>query len=516
MDGDGHLPASDGSPGPGILHVDMDAFFAAVEVLDDPSLAGRALIVGGEGSRGVVASCSYEARMWGVRSAMPSQQARRRCPHAVFRPGRHDRYSEVSRQIHEVFNRFTPLVEGISLDEAFLDVRGVARLLGPAPGVAADVRTAIRAEVGLSCSVGVAATKFVAKLASEAAKPSADRDGVHPGRGVVVVGIGEELDFLHPLPVEALWGVGPATSARLRALGIATVGQLASVPVEAVERSLGRAVGRHLHSLAHGLDPRAVEPQRPVKSVGHEETYAQDRRDRDGLHREIVRMADAVGTRLRRAGLTGRTVQLKVRFPDFTTVTRARTLAGPVSAGPDIEAVASALLRSVDVDGGIRLLGVSVSSLGPAGSRPDQQLRLRLDLPDAPLVADDDAASAGTGLGTAGRRQGTASGDRTGRRTTGWGKSDSAEVGPPGAEARPAASPTRLGPTGITAPPPGRWEAATEAVDAVRARYGDEAVGPAALLGHDGLRIGRSSDNRWDAVPGDAPGVADVDAGRQD
>ena len=365
--------------GPGIVHVDMDAFFAAVEVLDDPRLAGRPLIVGGEGARGVVASCSYEARIFGVRSAMPSLEARRRCPNAIFRPGRHERYGELSRRIHEVFNRFTPLVEGLALDEAFLDVRGATRLLGPAREVAAAVRAAVLADVGLTCSVGLGTTKLVAKLASEAAKPSADRNGVHPGRGLVVVEKAEELAFLHPLAIEVLGGVGPATSARLRALGITTVGQLAASPVQAVERSVGRAAGRHLHDLACGIDPRRVEPSRVTKSVGHEETYPRDRRDRDGLRREVVKMADLVARRLRRAGLVGRTVQLKVRFADFRTITRSRTQSRAMSTGPAIGLLASALLDAVDIDGGIRLLGVSVSSLAPAGPAPAEQLALGLD-----------------------------------------------------------------------------------------------------------------------------------------
>jgi DNA polymerase-4 len=457
--------------GPGILHVDMDAFFAAVEVLDDPSLVGRALIVGGIGERGVVASCSYEARMFGVRSAMPSVQARRRCPHADFRPGRHDRYSEVSRQIHEVFHHFTPLVEGISLDEAFLDVRGAARLLGSAPEVAAAVRAAIQAEVGLTCSVGVATTKFVAKLASEAAKPSADRAGIRPGRGIVVVEAGAELAFLHPLAIDALWGVGPATSARLRALGITTVGQLAAVPVDTVRRAVGRAAGRHLHDLALGIDPRPVEPQRATKSVGHEETYATDRRDRDGLHRELLRMSDAVGTRLRRAGLSGRTVQLKVRFGDFTTVTRARTQPGPISTGQDIERVAAGLLDNIEVDPGVRLLGVSVSSLSPDGPGRVRQLEFCFD-----------GARAGEGS----RPPLPPARTRAGLAPDGPGPDPRPSLG---AEQRPHAA------------GPAPWGAATEAMDAIRARYGDGAVGPAALLGPEGLRTGRRARDRWGPGP---------------
>jgi DNA polymerase-4 len=468
----------------------MDAFFAAVEVLDDPDLAGRALIVGGDGRRGVVASCSYEARRYGVRSAMPATRARRQCPHAVFRPGRYERYLEVSRQIHAVFDRFTPLVEGIALDEAFLDVRGAARLLGHAPDLAVAVREAVRADVGLTCSVGVASTKFVAKLASEAAKPIADRSGVRPGRGVVVVEAGDELAFLYPLRVEALWGVGPATASRLRALGLTTVGELAAAPVEVIERAVGSAAGRHLHDLSRGVDPRPVQPDRAVRSVGHEETYAQDRRDRDGLHRETVRLSDAVSSRLRRAGLVGRTVQLKVRFSDFTTVTRAHTVSEPISTGPAVARVASGLLDAVDVGRGVRLLGVSVSSLTPAG-RATAAEQLTLPLSSSERVARDDGA---VGAGRA-----AAVGH---------------ESGPPPARCDTAAAGWDT--TGA------RWDAATAAVDAIRARYGDGAVGPTTLLGAEGLRVGRTTDNRWGAVtdsvsdrePGPAPdGEPDGDVG---
>lgn len=420
-----------------IAHLDMDAFFAAVEIHDDPSLAGRPLVVGGEGPRGVVASCSYEARRFGVRSAMPSARARRLCPRAVFRPGRYQRYEEVSRCIHEVLHRYTPLVEGISLDEAFLDLTGTRRLLGPAAQVAARLRAEVTDETGLACSVGLATCKFIAKLASEAAKPSADRDGIRPGAGVVVVAAGEELDFLRPLPVEALWGVGPASAERLRRLGITTVGRLGETPLEVLESLLGRAHGRHLHDLSRAHDPRPVDPDRAVKSIGQEETFATDRYDRDGLHVEIVRMADTVATRLRRAGLGARTVQLKLRRGDFTTITRSRTLPRPIDDGPAIAGVADALFAAVELDGGVRLLGVSVSSLG-AGSDVEQ-LRLDLDL-------DPDRDP--------------------------------------------------------------RWDAASGAVDVVRARFGDQAVGPGALVADGKLRVGRPDDNRWSPVPGDGSSAA--------
>lgn len=354
---------------PTILHVDMDAFYASVEVLRDPSLAGKPVIVGGSGDRGVVASCSYEARAYGVTSAMPSARARRLCPHAVFVHGDLSRYGEYSRRIHAVFSSYTPLVEGISLDEAFLDVAGGRRLFGPAPAIAGAIRRRIEVEVGLECSVGVAPTKLLAKLASKLAKPVAGPAGVTPGPGVVVVRPGEELGFLHPLPVSALWGVGPATAQKLSGRGIATVGDLAEVPKETLVAWLGAAAGLHLHELAWARDPRPVEPVREPKSVGHEETFAVDLVDRADLHREVVRQADAVAARLRASSLAGRTVTIKVRFNDFATITRSRTLGDAVDTAPALAAVATSLLDDVDVRSGVRLLGVSVANLAKGAAR---------------------------------------------------------------------------------------------------------------------------------------------------
>jgi len=351
----------------------MDAFYASVEVLADPSLAGKPLIVGGAGARGVVASASYEARAYGIVSAMPAARARRLCPSAVFVPGRYALYADYSRRLHGIFRSVTPLVEGIALDEAFLDVAGARRLFGPPAEIAALLRGRISAELGLSASVGVAAVKMVAKLASEAAKPSASRAGAVPGRAVVVVSPGEEVAFLHPLPVRALWGVGPATARRLERFGVATVGDLAALPVRTVVGALGEAQGRHLHELAWGRDPRAVEADRDAKSIGHEETYPVDHRDRDVLAREVVRLADAVAARLRAARVGGRTVTLKVRYADFRTITRSRTVREPVANGPDLARVANDLLSGLDVDAGVRLLGVSASNLGPP---PASQLAL--------------------------------------------------------------------------------------------------------------------------------------------
>ncbi|HYA68531.1 MAG TPA: DNA polymerase IV, partial [Acidimicrobiales bacterium] len=279
-----------------VLHVDMDAFFAAVEVLDDPSLAGRPVIVGGAGSRGVVASCTYEARAFGVRSAMSSLEARRRCPEALFVSGRYWRYVEMSEQLFRILTSFTPDVEGVGLDEAFLDVSGALRLLGRPVPIAHAVRASVHEQLGLDCSVGVARSKMLAKLASMAAKPVATRHGTQPGPGVVLVAPDEERDFLHPLPIRALWGVGPATARRLDALGVATVGDLSRVPPDTLRRVVGTSHGSQLASLARGEDPRTVVARRPVKSVGHEQTFAVDYDRPAQLHEHLVRMADAVGT----------------------------------------------------------------------------------------------------------------------------------------------------------------------------------------------------------------------------
>ncbi len=355
-----------------ILHVDMDAFYAAAEALADPSLAGRPVIVGGTGRRGVVASCSYEARAYGVRSAMPSIQARRLCPHAVFLPGRFDHYTELSRQLHAIFLAYTPVVEGIALDEAYLDVRGAQRLFGPPAQIGRSIRDRVHGELGLWCSVGVARSKLMAKLASEAAKPVASAGGPRPGRGVVVIPADEELRFLRPLPCGVLPGVGPATARRLGRSGIATVGDLAEAPLDALVRIVGRAAGRNLHRLARAGDDRRVEADREPKSVGHEETYPRDLSDRAELHRQVVRMADAVAARLRSGRRCGRTVTLKLRYGDFSTITRSQTLPAPVDGGPEIARVANELLDRTDLAKGVRLLGVSVSGLSTRADSPQE------------------------------------------------------------------------------------------------------------------------------------------------
>ncbi len=318
---------------PCILHVDMDSFYAAVEQLDDPALARKPVVVGGSGPRGVVASCSYEARSFGVRSAMPSVRARRLCPHAVFVAPRFERYREVSGRLREILLSRTPLVEPLGLDEAYLDVRGARLLLGTPPRIAEGLRSQVHEELSLWCSIGIGRTKLVAKLASRAAKPIASRQGVRPGPGVVVVFPSKERDFLWPMPIEALWGVGPATAKRLRELGIATVEDLAKVPEEVVLRRVGSAHGRQLAQLARGVDPRPVEPEQQSKSIGHEETFVSDLVGLDALRPHVRRMAESVAAHLRSAGLRARTVTLKVRFDDFSTVTRSRTLSTAVDAG---------------------------------------------------------------------------------------------------------------------------------------------------------------------------------------
>lgn len=370
-----------------ILHVDMDAFFVGVELLDRPELAGRPVVVGGTGGRGVVAAASYEARAYGVHSAMPTSIARRRCPDAVFLPGRHDRYARASEQVMAIFRELTPLVEPLSLDEAFLDVTGRVRALGPAHRIAADLRRSVVETTGLWSSVGVATSKFLAKLGSKRAKPAATPSGPVRGTGVFEIPPGRERAFLEPMPLEELWGVGPATLTRLHRLGLRTVGDLARVPPEAVRSAVGASHGDHLVALANARDDRPVVPDAPMKSVSHEETFATDLVDAADLHRVVVRLADAVGARLRSAGTAGRTVQIKVRDPGFATLTRSCTLDAPTADGRRIAAVAQRLLDGVDTAAGVRLLGVGVHQLGPP---PALQLTLALD--DVPGGDGDVAA----------------------------------------------------------------------------------------------------------------------------
>jgi DNA polymerase-4 len=356
-----------------ILHVDLDAFYASVEQLDDPALRGRPVVVGGLGGRGVVAAASYEARAFGVRSAMPMVRARRACPQAAFVSPRFDRYQEKSREVMAILESVTPLVEQLSIDEAFLDVRGARRLLGSGVEIAQLVRGRVRAEAGLVASVGVATTKFLAKLASDLSKPD----------GLLAVEPGTEETFLAPLPVSRLWGVGPATRTRLERMSVATIGELAVLPESALTAALGPSLGQKLLALAHNDDPRPVVPERETKSIGAEETFAVDLRTRDACDHELVHIVDRVVARLRDAGYEARTITLKFRYANFETKTRARTLPEATVLSTVILATARELLDAIDCDRGVRLLGVSLSHLAPASATQGT-----LDLGDTETVDD--------------------------------------------------------------------------------------------------------------------------------
>ena len=336
-----------------ILHVDLDAFFAAVEQLDDPSLRGRPVIVGGLGNRGVVSTASYEARAFGVRSAMPMARARKACPHATFVSPRMARYVDKSHEVMAILASVSPLVEQLSIDEAFIDVAGARRMLGGPAEIAATIRRRVLDEAGLCLSVGVASTKFLAKLASDLAKPD----------GVLVVEPGTEAAFLAPLPVSRLWGVGPATMTKLERMGLRTIGDVAALDDQALVGSLGSSLGRHLHALACNDDPRPVVPERDAKSIGAEETFGRDLHSIAQCEREIVRLADRACARLRSAQLVARTVNVKIRFADFETRTRARTLSEATNVSTVVLDVARALLTEFDFGRGVRLLGVSLSQL---------------------------------------------------------------------------------------------------------------------------------------------------------
>ncbi|HEY4331674.1 MAG TPA: DNA polymerase IV [Ilumatobacteraceae bacterium] len=410
-----------------ILHVDMDAFYVSVELRRRPELRGKPVVVGGTGPRGVVAAASYEARRYGVHSAMPSSVARRLCPAAVFLPGDHEHYAEVSREVHEILDEATPFIEPLALDEAFLDVTGALRLLGDGVAIAWFIRNRIAAELDLSCAVGVAPNKFLAKLASVAAKPKASPAGIRPGAGVFEVERERVLAFLHPLAVQRLWGVGPATLERLQRLGVVTVGDLYALGEATLVKALGQSSGRHLFALSTGEDDRPVETDRAAKSIGHEETFARDLHTTGQLRTELVRLSDAVASRLRGVAMGARTLTLKVRFAGFTTITRSVTLPAPVATAAAILQAVDPLLAAIDPAVGVRLIGVHGSNFGP----PVEQLQL-----------------------------------------------DGLFDAPPTASARD-------------------WTEASEAIDAIRTRFGAAAIGPASTVTRHGIRLARKGAQQW-------------------
>jgi DNA polymerase-4 len=346
-----------------VLHVDMDAFFASVELRTRPELRGKPLVVGGRGSRSVVLAATYEARAFGVHSAMPMGRARRLCSSLIVIDPDRSRYEEASRGVFAVFRSITPLVEPLSLDEAFLDVAGAGRRLGSPQQIAELIRARIADEQGLPCSVGVASTKFVAKLASSRAKPD----------GLLVVPAQSVVAFLHPLPIGALWGVGERTEEVLTRLGLRTIGDIAATAESTLVSAVGQAAGSHLYALAWGRDERSVTPNEPERSIGAEETFGQDVDDPAIIRRELLRLSERCAARLRGTDQVARTISIKVRFADFTTITRSRTLREPTDVARVVYDTARGLFEALKRDGAlIRLVGVRTEGLSDAVDAPHQ------------------------------------------------------------------------------------------------------------------------------------------------
>jgi len=359
-----------------ILHADMDAFFAAVEQLDRPELRGQALLIGGTGPRGVVSTASYEARPSGVGSAMPMALARRRCPHAIVLPPRFERYRAVSRVVMRTLGAFSPLVEPLSVDEAFVDMTGCEALSGEPREMGEAVRRAVFRATKLTVSVGVSTTKYVAKVASDRGKPD----------GLTVVAPDEVTGFLHPLSIDRLWGVGPRTRERLEAHGVATIGDVAATPLATLERWLGGSLGAHVHALAHGRDSRAVVPEREAKSIGSENTLDEDIVGEAAIRPWLLRAADTVARRVRDEGLAARGVRVKLRTADFRLHTRQTLLPAPTHATRTIVEAAEALLREFDLRAPIRLVGVAAFELEEEDGGEAEQL----DLFEAPRTVHDE------------------------------------------------------------------------------------------------------------------------------
>ncbi len=336
-----------------ILHVDMDAFYASVAELDHPEYKGKALVVGA-GARGVVLSANYEARKFGIRAAMPVGRAKRMAPHAIFIAPEHHRYSEISARVMAIFHSYTPLVEPISLDEAFLDVTGSQKLFGTGREIAAKIREQVEKEEGITCSVGLAQSKFIAKLASQHCKPN----------GMLEIKSDRILEFLHPLPVRAIWGVGPKTAESLERLGLHTVSDIAHTPRATLIRALGEATGASLYELAWGRDYRDVIPDEPEKSIGNEETFSEDLDNPEEILREFLRMTEKATARLRERSLFAKTISIKIKFADFSSLTRSKTVPIAIDNTHDTYEVVKALYLALRNEGArIRLVGVSLSQL---------------------------------------------------------------------------------------------------------------------------------------------------------
>lgn len=341
-----------------VLHVDLDAFFASVELLDRPELVDKPVVVAHNSARSVVTAANYPARKYGVRSAIPLSRALQLCPSAIVLQPHFEKYRHFSRHVMAIFDDMTPIVERLGIDEAFLDVAGARGVIGSPAEVGRLIRERVRSETGLACSVGAAATKFVAKLASGRAKPD----------GLLVIPREETLAFLHPLPVSALWGVGAVTEKALLGRGLHTIGEIAETPLPVLRRIVGDAGGRKLHDLANGIDPRAVTRDTAEKSIGHEVTFEVDVSDAAVLRRELLRQASQVAARLRASGAEGRTVVLKLRYADFTTITRSRTLTEPTDVGRRIAEEVRELYDAVGPHPPVRLIGVRMEQLADAGT----------------------------------------------------------------------------------------------------------------------------------------------------
>lgn len=365
--------SGDGPPddtGCTILHVDMDAFYASASLLARPDLVGTPVIIGAARGRGVVLSATYEARRFGVTSAMPMSRAQRLCPQATVLTPDHELYSRISSAVMEIFRSVTPVLEPLSLDEAFLDVSGAIRRLGPPATIGQLIRDTVHDEQRVTCSVGVAPSKFVAKLASGLAKPD----------GMVIVPVDEVVPFVQQLPVGALWGVGERTEEALLRLGLRTVADIAHTPLTTLTRALGDVGGRHLHDLSWGRDPRGVEQEQRERSIGSDETFAHDLDDPALIHRHLLALSERTASRVRKAGLAGRTISIKVRFADFTTITRSRTLREPTDVSREIYETAVGLYDALGLQRArIRLVGVRMDKLLPVEQAP---IQARLDEPD--------------------------------------------------------------------------------------------------------------------------------------